>query len=94
MKELTTQEKIERIGRLIDAVKGDIGRLEFIRESIRKNKYLFNSDRNYLQKLLENTTDLFEENPSILHENNFLPFVEKLMDAGIGDRETNTFVAH
>ena len=44
MQELTIEETIERIGQLIDHGEGDVRRLDHIRESLRNNKILFNTD--------------------------------------------------
>ncbi|MDH3657567.1 MAG: hypothetical protein OEM77_05470, partial [Nitrosopumilus sp.] len=82
MTELTIQQAIERIDQLIDAGRGDAGRLDNIRESLRNNKTLFNSDTQYLEKLLESSIVFRYEEPP---PSPLLPHVKKLIDSGSGD---------
>ena len=82
MTKLTIQETIERIDQLIDAGEGDAGRLDNIRESLRNNKVLFNSDTRYLEKLLDSSIVFkYDETP----QSPLLPHVKKLIDSGFGD---------
>ena len=82
MSELTIKETIERIDQLIDAGRGDPGRLDYIRESLRNNKVLFKSDRQYLESLLESYVEF--KSPET-QSSPLLPRVKKLIDSGSGD---------
>ncbi|MDH3395699.1 MAG: hypothetical protein OEL52_06045, partial [Nitrosopumilus sp.] len=82
MVELTISEIIEGIDDLIEAGEYDAGRLDNIRESLRHNKPLFNSDQLYLEKLLGSPIIIKNEEIS---PNPLLPFVKKLIDSGSGD---------
>ncbi|MDH3855342.1 MAG: hypothetical protein OES27_04375, partial [Nitrosopumilus sp.] len=82
MVELTISEIIEEIDNLIEAGKYDAGRLDNIRESLRHNKPLFNSDQLYLEKLLGSPIIFKNEDVS---PNPLLPLVKKLIDSGSGD---------
>ena len=82
MKELTNHDIIERIDGLIEEGIGDPGRLDNIRESLRKGKTLFNSDMQYLENLLG---PFVQSEPKEIHPDPLLPMVEKLIEAGTGD---------
>ncbi|MDH3766084.1 MAG: hypothetical protein OER82_09775, partial [Nitrosopumilus sp.] len=82
MVELTISEIIEIIDRLIDVGKYDPGRLDNIRQSLKDNRPLFNSDQQYLQKLLGSPIVLKNEDVS---PDPRLPLVKKLIDSGSGD---------
>ena len=58
------------------------GRLDHIRESLRNNKILFNTDRLYLEKLLESSFEFKDEE---VPQSTLLPLVDKLIDSGAGD---------
>lgn len=61
--------QLDNAKKLLELGKGDIGRLEHIKQTIENNKELFVSDREYLQKL---ALQYLEENPSSIttDENN------------------------
>ena len=82
MVELTTSEIIEIIDRLIEVGKYDPGRLDNIRQSLKQDRPLFNSDQQYLQKLLGSPIVLKNEDVS---PDPRLPLVKKLIDSGSGD---------
>ena len=82
MVELTISEIIEIIDRLIEVGKYDPGRLDNIRQSLKHNRPLFNSDQQYLQKLLGSPIVLKNEDIS---PDPRLPLVKKLIDSGSGD---------
>ena len=84
MKELTNEEIIGRIGQLIDNGKGDPGRLDSIRQAIQNNRILFNSDRQYLDKLLD-FAPMTKTSKVSQNTNPFLLKVKRLIDSGIGD---------
>jgi len=83
MVELTISEIIEIIDSLIDAGKYDSGRLDNIRQSLKYNRPLFNSDQQYLQKLLGSPIVL--KNDEDVSPDPRLPLVKKLIDSGSGD---------
>ena len=82
MVEFTISEIIERIDSLIDAGEYDAGRLDNIRESLRRNKPLFNSDQLCLEKLLG--SPIIFKNEEVFSDP-LLPLVKKLIDSGTGD---------
>ena len=82
MVELTISEIIEEIDSLIDAGEYDVGRLDNIRESLRRNKPLFNSDQLYLEKLFGSPIIFKNED---IPPNPLLPLIKKLIDSGSGD---------
>ncbi len=76
-------EKIYAIQQMIEAGHGDIGRLNFILESLKNHKKLFKSDQNYLDVKLES---FFSD--SIGDKYIGLPVlssIRRLIEAGIGD---------
>ncbi|MDH3191773.1 MAG: hypothetical protein OEM18_03695, partial [Nitrosopumilus sp.] len=82
MQELTIEETIERIGQLIDSGKGDVGRLDHIRESLKNKKILFNSDRRYLEKMLDSYFEFKNNNTS---NSELLPLIKNLIESDTGD---------
>ncbi|MDH5697991.1 MAG: hypothetical protein OEY54_05620, partial [Nitrosopumilus sp.] len=82
MDKLTISEAIKRIDSLIDAGKYDVSRLDNIRKSLKYGKILFNSDQQYLEKLLG--SPITYEDKEITH-NPLLPLVKQLIDSGSGD---------
>ncbi len=76
-------EKIYAIQQMIESGHGDIGRLNFILESLKNHKKLFMSDQNYLDSKLES---FFSD--SIGDKYIGLPVlssIRRLIEAGIGD---------
>lgn len=53
MQQITNNNLFDEIQNLIDNGKGDTGRLYFIMDSLKKQKPLYKSDQNYLDKMLE-----------------------------------------
>lgn len=47
-----TSTSIDDVIKLLEMKKGDIGRLEHIKKTLEENKIVYNSDREYLQKLV------------------------------------------
>ena len=83
MIELTLPEIIQKIDNEIEAGQYDASRLDNIRESLRRNKPLFNSDQLYLEKILGSTFVIKEKEE--ISPDPLLPKVKKLIDSGSGD---------
>ena len=56
-----SDELIEKIQSLISAGKGDTGRLNYILESLKKGKQLYNSDQKYLQSIIPSSEIIISE---------------------------------
>ena len=83
MIELTLSEIIHKIGSTIDAGRYDASRLDNIRESLRHDKPLFNSDQLYLEKVLGSSFTIKDDVE--ISSSPLLPKVKKLIDSGSGD---------
>lgn len=56
-----SDELIEKIQSLISAGKGDTGRLNYILESLKKGKQIYDSDQKYLQSLIPSSVTIISE---------------------------------
>ena len=82
MQQFTLTQIIKKVQHLIDTGIGDSGRLYHILEFLKNKKTLYNSDQIYLENKLDTSFSLKEE--SVI-ENEFLPKIQHLIDAGNGD---------
>lgn len=77
-------ELITNVIHLIRNNKGDIGRLNFILETLEKNKPLYNTDKKYLEKKLDKNFEIIIEEEAPKKED-IIPTIKNIMDSGIGD---------
>lgn len=83
MRELTYEELVENIERLIDSGMGDTGRLYHILLSVKKHKRLFQSDAVYLESRLSMPIIVQRKNPP--PKEDLLTSIQKLIARGHGD---------
>ncbi len=80
---ITKNELVEQISILIQNNKGDLGRLNFIKNCIQKNKTLYNSDKLYLAEKIGTTISIEEEIP--LKNSELVTAIKNIIECGIGD---------
>lgn len=80
---ITKNELLEQISKLIQNNKGDLGRLNFIKNCIQKNKVLYNSDKIYLFEKIGGKISIEDEIP--LKNIELITTIKNIMECGIGD---------
>ena len=73
-------QTIEKVENLINTEKGDPGRLYHIQEFLKNGKSLYNSDKIYLENMLNSSFSVEEH-----MENPLLSKTQELIDSGNGD---------
>jgi hypothetical protein len=82
LEQITLTQTITKVESLIDAGKGDSGRLNYILEFLKNNRSLYHTDQIYLENMLNFSFSVKKE-PKL--ENSFLPKVQQLINYGNGD---------
>lgn len=60
---------IKSVQHLIELQKGDVGRLEYILDTLKERKYLYLSDQKYLENLLQEAQNEEREKDETIHNN-------------------------
>lgn len=90
MLSLGINEAIDKIQNLMDSGQGDIGRLNYILESIRNNKPLYKSDQKFLETKLNSKVIPTPQKPE-KPKNIFSP-IQSLIESGISDAGRLQFI--
>jgi len=84
VKQITLEETIKKIQKLIELNSGDTGRLQHIIDFLNKGKPLYKTDKIYLEKKLNSTIKISPK--KIIHEENTsIIQIKELMKKGKGD---------
>ena len=85
MSEISKNETIVRVEKLIESGDGDLGRLYHILEFLKNNRELYHSDQKYLESKLNSHVSLEEETNEDVGDAPLLSQVKNLLENGKGD---------
>lgn len=90
MVNLSTEDTVTFLEDLIAQNKGDVGRLRHILNSIKNNKVLAKSDKQYLEEKVEQEYTADETQPP----EQSIDFISKLVSEGFGDSNRLRYILH